>query len=507
MAILRLILGDQLSHEISALQSASKTDDIILLCEVMEEVTYVKHHKKKVAFLFSAMRHFAAEITHQGYHIRYTQLDDPDNAGSLTGEVKRALAAHAIDQIIVTFPGEFRVLEMMQSWQDQLACPVEIRPDHRFIAQPEDFAKWAAGRKVLRMKYFYRDMRKQHQVLMDGDQPVGGEWSYDQDNRKPPKSEMDIPVPLHFEPDTTTKAVISLVEQHYSGHFGDLDPFYFAVTQQQAAEVLSHFVQHRLPRFGDYQDAMLVDEPWMYHSHISFYLNCGLLLPEDCIRQAEQACLDGLAPLNAVEGFIRQILGWREYVRGLYWHQMPGYTTMNHLKATRRLPGFFWTGKTDMRCLQQSITQTKQFAYAHHIQRLMVLGNFLLLAGVAPSEVNEWYLIVYADAYEWVELPNVTGMILFADGGVLASKPYAASGRYIDKMSNYCQGCRYNVKEKTGDKACPFNYLYWDFLIRHQDKLSHNQRMRMIYSTLSKMKPETVQAMQVSAKTFLDALS
>jgi deoxyribodipyrimidine photolyase-related protein len=297
---------------------------------------------------------------------------------------------------------------------------------------------------------------------------------------------------------------LQLVAARFSDHFGDLEPFTFAVTRTDALRVLAQFIAERLPCFGDYQDAMLTDKPWMYHAHIGFYLNCGLLLPLECAAAAEYAYKQGKIPLNAAEGFIRQIIGWREYVRGIYWLKMPDYAQQNFLEATRHLPDFYWTGKTALNCLKQCIKDTKENAYAHHIQRLMVLGNFALLAGVHPDAVNEWYLIVYADAYQWVELPNVSGMVLFADGGLLASKPYAASGAYINKMSDYCKGCRYNVQEKTGANACPFNYLYWDFLLRNADKLKKNPRLAMIYATLAKMSDTQRAAIIENAQGFLD---
>ena len=292
------------------------------------------------------------------------------------------------------------------------------------------------------------------------------------------------------------------LQRRFDDHFGDLEPFYFAVTREQALYALHKFIDERLYNFGTYQDAMVQDEPWMYHSHISFYMNCGLLNPIECIEEAQKAFFENQAPLNAVEGFIRQILGWREYVRGIYWMKMPDYENENFLNANRKLPDFFWSGNTQMNCLRQCITETKENAYAHHIQRLMVTGNFSLIAGLSPEDVNEWYLIVYADAYQWVELPNVTGMILFADGGLLASKPYSASGAYINRMSDYCKNCKYSVTKKNGEKACPFNYLYWNFLIENKDKLENNPRLGMPYNTLKKMNGEKLQAIQDDSKRF-----
>jgi deoxyribodipyrimidine photolyase-related protein len=503
MVALRVILGDQLSASISALDGADKDHDIILMAEVMGECTYVRHHKKKIAFLFSAMRHFADDLKAQGYTVRYITLDDPENAGSLNAEVLRAVNDLKPDRIIATFPGEYRVHEDMKRWGDDAGIPIDIRHDNRFLCAPEEFQSWAAGRKNLRMEFFYREMRQKYNILMDGKKPEGGEWNYDSKNRKsPPEGGLLIPSPCIFTPDSMTQDVMSLVAEKFHDHFGDLEPFYFAVTREQALRVLDVFLKERLPFFGDYQDAMIQGQPWMYHSHLSFYLNCGLLNPLEVVRAAEKTYRDGKAPLNATEGFIRQILGWREYIRGIYWLKMPDYADENFLKATRNLPWLYWGGETSMNCMRQCVDETKAHAYAHHIQRLMVLGNFALLAGIDPKQVNEWYLVVYADAYEWVELPNVSGMILFADGGYLASKPYAASGAYINKMSDYCKNCTYDVKLKEGPKACPFNYLYWNFMIENEERLRGNPRLGFSYKTLDAMSNEKRSTVQSDAQKF-----
>lgn len=502
MKTLRLILGDHLSQSISSLKGYNPDTDIILMCEVWNEATYVKHHKKKIAFLFSAMRHFAEGLKKQNFNVEYTALDDPENSGSFGGEVKRMLFEYSVDRIVVTHPGEYRVLEELQSLEDELNIPVEIREDDRFLCTPSEFASWVKDRKQLRMEYFYREMRKKYSVLMDNDAPAGGQWNYDAENRKPPKEGLDVPAPYIGTVDDITQEVILLVSKHFGTHFGDVEPFYFAVTRADALQVLNQFIEQRLHHFGDYQDAMIQDEPWMYHSHISFYLNCGLLLPLECVQAAEKAYHAGQAPLNAVEGFIRQIIGWREYVRGIYWLKMPGYADQNFFEAKRTLPDFYWTANTKMNCLRQCVLETKQNAYAHHIQRLMVLGNFALLAGIDPKHVNEWFLIVYADAYEWVELPNVSGMILFADGGYLASKPYAAGGSYINKMSDYCKNCTYKVTKKNGPDACPFNYLYWDFLDRNREKLSSNHRIGMMYKTFERMGEDKQKAIRDDSQKF-----
>jgi len=506
MKTLRLIMGDQLSHDISSLDDINKKDDVVLMCEVMAEATHVKHHKKKIVFLFSAMRHFAEELRDKGITVAYTKLDDKLNAGSFGKEVSRAIDEHKPDKLVVTTPGEYRVLENIKAWRKTHSVPIEILDDSRFLCSPDEFADWAEGRKELRMEYFYREMRKRYGILMQGNKPEGGKWNYDASNRKPPERDMFIPKPYVQEPDKITKQVMKLVKKHFDGHFGDIEPFSLAVTRDSALQALDMFIEERLPQFGDHQDAMVEGEPWMYHAHIGFYLNCGLLKPYECLVAAERAYMNGSAPLNAVEGFIRQILGWREYVRGIYWHYMPDYAKKNHLNATRKLPNVYWGGDTKMNCMKQCVKETKENAYAHHIQRLMVLGNFALLTGLSVEEVNEWYLIVYADAFEWVEMPNVSGMVLYADGGVLASKPYAAGGGYINKMSDYCKGCEYDVNKKNGEGACPFNYLYWNFLIEHHDTLKGNHRMGMMYRTLGNMDAEKRGNIIADSRSFLNRM-
>jgi len=501
-----LILGDQLSLAISSLAKADRTSAIILMAEVAEEAAYVRHHKKKIAFLFSAMRHFALELEQDGWCVDYVRLDAHENSGSLAGEVRRGLERHNLSCVIATEPGEWRLLSEMQGWAERFNCDVEILPDTRFLASYNEFETWAAGRKQLRMEYFYRDMRKKTGLLMEGDKPVGGKWNFDSDNRKPAEDNLFPPEPPRFAPDAITQDVLQLVSERFSDHFGDLEPFWFAVTRADAERALDRFIAQCLPSFGDYQDAMLTGQRFLYHGVLSHYINCGLIDPIEACRRAAQAHENGHAPINAVEGFIRQIIGWREFVRGIYWLKMPDYRDANFFAAERALPAFYWSGATGMHCLSQAIAQTKEEAYAHHIQRLMVTGNFAMLAGVSPHEVHEWYLSVYADAYEWVELPNVIGMSQFADGGLVGSKPYAASGSYINKMSNYCRSCRYDVKKKTGDGACPFNALYWDFLARNQDKLGHNARLRNPYATWRRMSGDKQAEYRRSAAAFLATL-
>jgi len=394
----------------------------------------------------------------------------------------------------------------MRGWEAALGVPVVLLEDARFLCSAARFAAWAGGKKQLRMEFFYREMRRETGLLMDGAEPAGGRWNFDAENRKPPKQGMAVPEVARFAPDGVTVDVLELVESRFPGRFGELRPFWFAVTRADAEAAFARFLRVGLPRFGDFQDAMLRGEAFLFHAVIAQYLNCGLLDPLAVCRAAEAEWRAGRAPLASVEGFVRQVLGWREYVRGIYWLKMPGYLEENALGATRDLPGFYWSGETDMACVAAVVTQTRKEAYAHHIQRLMVTGNFALLAGVDPKQVHEWYLAVYADAYEWVELPNTLGMSQFADGGVLASKPYAASGAYIDRMSDYCGGCRYDVKAKNGPGACPFNYLYWDFLARNRGVLGKNPRLGPVWRTYDALSAERKAAIGRDAAEFLAGL-
>ncbi len=501
-----VILGDQLSTGMSSLRAGDPSADVVLMAEVAEEASYVPHHKKKIAFIFSAMRHFAEALQKAGWRVRYIRYDDPENSGSLTGEIDRAMRETSARQIRITEPGEHRLKTALEDWQASTDATLDVLEDDRFVATHAEFAAWANGRKQLRMEYFYREMRRKTGLLMAGDAPEGGKWNFDSENRKPASGDLFMPRPPQTTPDAITGDVLDLVETRFDRNFGTLRPFWFAVTREGALEALEHFVRDALPLFGDYQDAMLENEPFLYHSVLSQYLNAGLLDPMEICRRVEAAYYEGHAPLNAAEGYIRQIIGWREYVRGIYWLKMPGYTSENFLGASRPLPEFYWTGETDMACMAAAIGQTRDEAYAHHIQRLMVTGNFAMLAGIDPHDVHEWYLAVYADAFEWVEAPNVIGMSQFADGGLLASKPYAASGNYINKMSDHCAGCHYDVKKKSGDGACPFNPLYWDFLDRNADKLRGNPRLGQIYRTWDRMSEEKKTAARDSARRFLDQL-
>ena len=500
------VLGDQLSPDIASLAGADKADTVVLMMEVAEETTYVTHHRRKIAYIFAAMRHHAEALREAGWRVDYVRLDDPDNTGSFTGEVVRAAERHAAERITVTEAGEWRVQAMLESWQTITGLPVKIRRDRRFVVSRRQFAKWMEGRKAPRMEWFYRDVRRQTGLLLDGGKPVGGQWNYDAENRKPPPHGEPPPRPPRFAPDKITRDVLKLVAARFADHFGSLDDFALAVTADQAAEAQAWFLDNALPRFGDHQDAMLTGHPVLWHAHLSPYINSGLLDPLALCRAVEERYRQGLVPLNCAEGFIRQIVGWREYVRGVYWWSGPDYLERNHLGGTRELPRWYWTGETDMHCLSQAIGQTLDLAYAHHIQRLMVTGNFALLIGADPKAVHRWYLEVYADAYEWVELPNTLGMSQYGDGGLMGSKPYAAAGAYINRMSDYCGRCRYDVKERIGPDACPFNALYWDFLARHEDKLRGNRRMQMPYRNWDRMGGNMQAQLRGQAADFLARL-
>jgi deoxyribodipyrimidine photolyase-related protein len=508
MTRLRLLLGDQLTRSITALDGLDPARDVILLAEVAQETTYVPHHRQKLVLVLSAMRHFAADLIAEGLRVDYIRLDDPANTGDITGELSRAIARHQPSSIICTAPGEWRVWQMMRDWQARFSLPVEIRDDTRFFAAVRDFRDWAKGRKSLRMEFFYRDLRRRTGLLMQPDgQPAGGRWNFDSENRKSLPAGHQPPPRRRFPPDAVTQEVIGLIARRFPDGFGDLDGFGWPVTRREALEALTDFITHALPTFGDYQDAMARQHPFLYHALLAPALNIGLLTAAEVCAAAEAAWQAGRVPLNAAEGFIRQILGWREYVRGLYWTQMPAYAGSNALNARRPLPAFYWTGDTPLNCLSVTVRDIRRHAYAHHIQRLMITGNFALLAGLDPAAVEDWYLAVFADAFEWVELPNTHGMALFADGGLMASKPYAASGAYISRMSDYCGSCRFDPAQKTGPRACPFNALYWDFLARNRDVLAGNPRLSMPYSTLGRMAPQALSALRADAAAFLETLA
>lgn len=503
---LRLVMGDQLSQELSALSDVDPGRDAVLMAEVAEETDYVSHHTQKLVFILSAMRHFADSLSRKGLNVIYVNLDEEGNRGSFTGEVERALECTGANRIVLTEPSEYRVSRIVSSWSNRFAVPVEVRQDDRFLCSTAEFADWASGRKSLRMEFFYREMRRKTGWLMNGPAPVGGKWNYDTMNRRPVKGKMDLPGRKRFPPDDVTRQVIRLVQTKFGDRFGSLESFGWAATREHALAALQDFLDVGLGSFGDFQDAMASDADFLFHSLLSPYINVGLLGPREVCEAVLRFAEKEDVPLNAVEGFIRQILGWREFVRGIYWQRMPSYRETNFLAANRPLPSFYWTGETPMRCIRETVAGTRRNAYAHHIQRLMITGNFALLAGLSPPQVEEWYLAVYADAFEWVELPNTHGMALHADGGLLGSKPYAASGAYIDRMSDYCRNCRYEPKHKLGPKACPFNYLYWHFLIVNESRLKSNPRMGLPYRTLANMDTDRKNRIMNDAESFLAGL-
>ena len=495
-----LVLGDQLDRASSAFDGFDPAKDAVWMAEVSDETIQVWSAKQRTVLFLSAMRHFAQALREEGFTVLYRTLSDsaadtPDS--TLAEELTRTLQARVVQRLRLVEPGDHRVRTQLETAAGASGVPLDQLPDSHFLCSTAEFAEHAKGRKQLRMEYFYREMRRRYGVLMQADgSPVGDEWNFDADNRQafPDGGPGFVPETPRFTPDAITQDVIALVNVRFASHPGSVARFGWPVTRAQALLVLHSFVAERLEHFGRWQDAMWAGQPWLYHAHISAALNLKLLNPREVIRAAEQAHAQGRAPLPAVEGFVRQVLGWREFVRGIYWLKMPAYGEQNALGATESLPAWFWTGATDMRCLNDAITQTLEHGYAHHIQRLMVTGLYLLLLGVAPRQVHAWYLAVYVDAVEWVELPNVLGMSQFADGGVMASKPYAATGNYIARMSNYCTGCRFKPAQRTGEQACPFTTLYWDFLDRHRALLAKNPRMALQVKNLARIAPAEMTA-------------
>lgn len=499
MRNLLLVLGDQLSPVSPVFGGADPARDAVWMAEVVEESTRTWSSKPRTALFLSAMRHYRDAARARGWTVHYRALDDQENTGTLANELRAAIAALRPERLIVVEPGEYGVRESLRSVAEAMGVALEIRRDTHFLGTVEEFRAHAAGRKQLRMEFFYREMRKRHGVLLEADgSPTGGAWNFDAENRASFGKQGPglLPPPRRFEPDAATREVIALVQDVFPGHPGALDDFDWPVTPDDARAALEDFIEHRLADFGRWQDAMWTGEAWLYHSRLAAAMNLHLLDPRDAIAAAERAYRAGRAPLEAVEGFIRQILGWREYVRGIYWLQMPEYLERNAMRAEEALPDFYWTGDVEMRCLQDAIGQTLRYGYAHHIQRLMVTGLYALLLGVRPQRVHDWYLAVYVDAVEWVELPNTLGMSQYGDGGVMASKPYVATGKYIQRMSNYCGACRFDPAEAVGEDACPFTTLYWDYLLRHETVLRGNQRMTMQLKNLARLSPERRAAIQ-----------
>jgi deoxyribodipyrimidine photolyase-related protein len=491
-----VVLGDQLALDAAAFDGFDAELDSVWMAEVAEESTHVWSSKPRMVMFLAAMRHFALALQNAGRKLHYTRLDASDNSGSLGAQLQADILRLKPARLVMTTPGDWRVLQSIKAVAQANQLVLDIREDRHFFTSIHEFEAHAKGRKSLRMEYFYREQRKRHAVLMQGDEPVGAQWNFDADNREAFGSAGPGAVPPRtaFEPDAMTREVMALVDQRFADHPGQLESFAWPVTRAQALQSLQTFIQERLPLFGRYQDAMWPGDPWLHHSHLSAALNLKLLSPREVVAAAEAAYHDGSAPLASVEGFVRQILGWREYVRGIYWTQMPGYAERNVLDAQADLPAWYWTGATDMACLRDALTQTLEHGYANHIQRLMVTGLYALMLGVQPQQVHAWYLAVYVDAVEWVELPNTLGMSQYADGGVMGSKPYIATGKYIQRMSPHCKACRYDPAQRSGDSACPFTTLYWDFLMRHETTLAKNPRMSLQVKNVARLSDAQKQA-------------
>jgi deoxyribodipyrimidine photolyase-related protein len=507
MKTLRLLLGDQLNHNHSWLQ---QTDEniIYLLAEMRQETDYVKHHIQKVVAFFLSMRNFGSYLKSKNHQVVYFEIDDVNNPQILEALIQQIIKEHSIEKFEYQLPDEFRLDEQLKLICQQLAIPSVAFDTEHFYTSRTELTKFFQGKKLLLMENFYRMMRKKHDILMVGANPVGNQWNFDHDNRKKYKGEVPIPKAKVFP--KNVKEIIRQLEKMEVKTFGSIDAekFNWPTSREECLEQLDYFCKNLLKHFGDYEDAMHTEEKFLFHSRLSFAMNTKMLSPKEVIEQVvhyyhqnEEAIT-----LSQVEGFVRQILGWREYVRGIYWKEMPNYANMNALENHNKLPDFYWTGKTKMNCMQKAISQSLEEAYAHHIQRLMIIGNFSLLTQMHPDEVDAWYLGVYIDAIEWVEIPNTRGMSQYADGGILATKPYVSSGSYINKMSNYCGSCHYNVKEKLGEKACPFNSLYWNFLDEKKEHFKNNQRMAMMLNLLNKIPAEELYGIKLKAKEIMENL-
>jgi deoxyribodipyrimidine photolyase-related protein len=500
-----LVLGDQLNRDSAALRGFDFSADRVLMIEAAGEGAHVWSHKARIALFLSAMRHFARSLAEDGHDVIYHALGDDDPAGLgdiLAGYLKETKP----DKLVVAEPGELRVEAAIRAACAAAGCTLELREDTHFLCSRQAFSAWASGRRELRMEYFYREMRRRHRVLMQGDQPEGGRWNFDSENRRGfgKAGPGSLPAPPFFAPDGIVSEVVAEVALRFKDHPGSLEAFGWAVTREQALHALDEFIRTRLPEFGRYQDAMWTQTPFAWHSLLSSSLNLKLLDPREVIAAAERAYRNGEAPLASAEGFIRQILGWREFVRGVYWLHMPELATDNFFSHQRALPQWYWTGDTGMNCMREAIGQTLATGYAHHIQRLMVTGNFALLAEVEPRQACDWYLAMYVDAVEWVELPNTAGMALFANGGRFTSKPYAASGAYIQRMSNYCAGCRYRPQQRHGENACPITVLYWNFLDKHAPWLAGNPRTSLMVKARDRLPAEELAAIRNQARRILE---
>ncbi|PWK28265.1 deoxyribodipyrimidine photolyase-related protein [Arcicella aurantiaca] len=498
--ILRLILGDQLNHQHSWYQQKDQ-NIIYVMMEIRQETDYVNHHIQKIIAFFTAMRAFAEDLRTQGHQVIYLTLDDEKNTQSLTQNLDNLIQELNIEAFEYQQPDEYRLSEQLKDFAKKSGCDTE-----HFMISPSEFSEFFKGKKTFLMENFYRMMRKKYGILMDGSEPLTGQWNYDADNRKKLPNNHRPVEPLTFDKDVSK--MYELVQKQEIKTIGRVNPkaFIWATTRAESLALLDFFVENCLENFGTYEDAMHPSYWSIYHSRLSFSMNVKLISPLEVIEKAIKFWEENQdkISISQIEGFVRQIIGWREYMRGIYWGKMPDYETLNYFNHDRKLPNWFWNGQTKMNCLKHSVGQSLDFAYAHHIQRLMVIGNFSLLAGVNPNEVDEWYLGVYIDAIQWVEITNTRGMSQYADGGIVGSKPYVASANYIDKMSHYCGTCFYDKSKKTGFKACPFNSLYWDFYDRHADKLSKNPRIGMAYVTWNKMQSSQKAEILKQAEIYLN---
>lgn len=502
-----IILGDQLSTSLSAMDDFDHKRDRVWMAENDQEATHVWCHKYRLVGFFSPMRHFRERLRKQKFKVDYHELvadRRKSRSSSFESLLTESLRQDRPERVILTRPGDYRVQSEIAKTCEAAGVELDVREDRDFFCTPERFADWANGRKSLVLENFYHVMRTEHDVMMQSsDKPAGGQWNYDQENRKkfPKSGPGDVPPHPRFEPDAITRQVIEMVNHRFSDHPGTADRFDLPVTRDQALILLEDFIQNRLPRFGDYQDAMWAGSDFLYHSRLSHAMNLHLLSAHEVVQAATTAWASGHAPIAATEGFVRQVLGWREYVRGIYWLKMPEYATLNELQCDphQDVPSFYWDGKTEMACVADSMRLLIHTAYAHHIQRLMVLGLYCQLLGVHPDRFNRWHMAMHADAVDWVSLPNALGMSQHGDGGIMATKPYCASGNYINGMSNYCGKCRYNPKQAVGEDACPFTTLYWDFLDRHRDRFKSNHRMSMQLKNLERKSSDEMHQIRIRA--------
>ena len=505
---LLLILGDQLNADSHVFDGCDPGRDLVWLCEAPSEATHVPSHKARTTLFLAGMRHFRERLRADGLRVRYLALDTHDHP-SIDAALAADLTALAPQEVRVVQPGEHRIQQALEQTCADAGVALRVLEDGHFLCPLPDFDTWAVGRKELRLENFYRWMRKRHDVLMADGEPAGGAWNFDKDNRKRfgKQGPGMVPAPVGFAPDAVTREVMALVEGQFPQAPGGLEHFDWPVTPAQAEAALTDFIDYRLAAFGPYQDAIWAGEPYLYHARLSAALNLKLLDPRRAIDAAVSAYHEGRAPIASVEGFVRQIIGWREYVRGLYWRQMPDYLDANALDAHAPLPAFYWSADTDYACLADAVGQVVERGYGHHIQRLMVTGLFALLLGVEPRQVHAWYLAMFVDAVEWVEAPNTLGMSQFADGGLLASKPYAASGAYIQRMSNCCRRCPYDPKQAVGASACPFTTLFWDFLARHRERFSGHPRTALMWRNLERLDPERLAAIRAQAAALRESLA